>query len=495
MRRSKLEQQILQTIAAHRMFKAGDRVAVAVSGGADSVALLRLLENLAHHLGITLLLVHFNHLLRGADSDADEAFVAALAEKSGLEFISSRADVAAEARRHKWNLEDAARRLRYQFFASLVENGRATRVAVAHTADDQAETVLARIIRGAGLTGLAGIFPVLGHVVRPLIEVRRSELRRFLEKRGETWREDSTNLDTRRLRARVRSQLLPALERDFSSSIVQRLNELARLSREEDQFWSALVEDRFRALTTLSPAGLSIPIADLLAPIQLSQKPFSSANLDAVEFPLALTQRVIRRILEHLRGERQGITARHVRDVIHLASASSSGSRIHLPGVAVERNFDRLLFQRSPAPSRARPRNESAKSAFEYQVELPARGSTAVAVPELGRRFRLKMIDWPLAQRDTNTSALQALDADRLRGPLVLRSWRPGDAYRPCGRSRVHKLKRLFLAGRIAVRERACWPVLTSAGKLVWARGMPPAEEFVARAGTRTGLVIAEEGL
>src|SRR5271170_6744327 len=265
-----LEQLALENIQAMRMLAPGDRVGVAVSGGGDSVALLRVLESLRDTLGITLLVVHFDHGLRGAESEADAQFVAELARERGLELILERADVAATAARHKWNLEDAARRLRYAFFERVVGEGRATRIAVAHTADDQAETVLAHLLRGTGPAGLAAIYPIAGAVVRPLLGHRRDDLREYLRGLGQAWREDVTNLDLRRARARIRAQLLPLLERDFSPLVVRRLARLARLSREEELFWTALVEDRFRALVRAEDGAFAIRIRDLLAPLDLS---------------------------------------------------------------------------------------------------------------------------------------------------------------------------------------------------------------------------------
>src|SRR5712691_9786142 len=175
----RLHQRVLATIRRHRMLRAGETVGVAVSGGADSVALLRLLDELREVLGIRLLVLHFNHQLRGPDADADEQFVAQLADARGLQFLSGRQNVAAQARQHGWNLEDASRRLRYQFFSQVVDSGRAGRIAVAHTADDQAETLLAHLVRGTGPTGLAAIYPVAGHVVRPLLDIRRQALRAY----------------------------------------------------------------------------------------------------------------------------------------------------------------------------------------------------------------------------------------------------------------------------------------------------------------------------
>src|SRR5256714_14284345 len=223
---SKLVRSLLACIQSQELLRAGERVGVAVSGGADSVALLLLLLELRHKLGIVLRVVHFNHKLRGTASDADEAFVAKLAAKHGLEFHSASVDVAKKAKKERINIEDAARRARYDYFRSLAESGACPRIVVAHTADDQAETVLAHLLRGTGLTGLGGIHPVAGPVIRPLLGIRRGELRRFLRSRKQTWREDATNLDTTKMRARIRKKLLPLLEKHFQKPVVQHLARL-----------------------------------------------------------------------------------------------------------------------------------------------------------------------------------------------------------------------------------------------------------------------------
>jgi tRNA(Ile)-lysidine synthase len=496
--RTPLEKGVLDSIRNSSMLSPGERVGVAVSGGADSVALLRILENLRTKLGITLLVVHFDHQLRGAESEADANFVAALARGSGLEFVVTREDVAHTAQKNGWNLEDAARRLRYGFFQRLIEEGRATCIAVAHTAEDQAETVLAHLFRGTGLTGLAGIYPRVGPVVRPLLEARREDLREFLRQHGQTWREDATNLDVRRLRARIREQLLPVIERDFSSAIVVHLTQLARFAREEEAFWSALVEDRFQARCKRSGAALSIEIHDLLEPLgaRVHHGPpiFSKAD-SAASRPL--TERLIRRLYLELRGDCCDLAAAHVEQVIRLATESASGKRVELPGsIVAERSFDEIIFSRQNTPRRHARAKETIpqKNAYQYVVSLPDRGTTTVSIPELGTSFRLKVIDWPSAERDTKRDGI-VLDAALLRTPLILRNWRPGDAYRPCGRRQSRKLKQMFLAGRVPGRDRAGWPVLESDGHVIWARGMPAADEFCARKGTQRGVVIEESQL
>jgi tRNA(Ile)-lysidine synthase len=496
--RTPLEQSVLETIRRSRLLAPGDRTSVAVSGGADSVALLRILEKLRDDLGITLLVVHFDHQLRGTESEADADFVAHLARGSGIEFVAARENVARAAEEHGWNLEDAARRLRYGFFQRLIEEGRATCIAVAHTADDQAETVLAHLFRGTGLTGLAGIYPRVGSIVRPLLETRREDLREFLRAHGQCWREDTTNCDVRRLRARIREQLLPVLERDFSPAIVGHLNELARFAREEEGFWHALVEDCFLARSTQIGEAVSIGIQDLVEPLgQLAHlKPRAKPQAEPI-FSHSLTERLTRRLYRQLRGDCRDLAASHVEQVIRLATQSTSGRRVELPGgIVAERAFNEIIFSReNPSPPHAGVEETIRQhNVYQYVVSLPDRGTTTISIPELGTSFRLKVIDWPRAERDTKRDG-KVLDAALLRTPLILRNWRPGDAYRPCGRRQTRKLKQMFLAGRVPGRERAGWPVLESDGKVIWARGMPAAEDFCAREGTERGVEIEEARL
>ncbi len=484
-----IQQRVLATIQRYRMLRAGDVAGVAVSGGADSAGLLRIMRELRVRLGIRLLAVHFNHRLRGAESDGDERFVAELAKKQNIEFVAGTEDVAAWARKNSCNLEDAARKCRYGFFSELIRDGRITRVCVGHTADDQAETVLAKMIRGTGPAGLGGIYPVAEFVTRPLIEIRREELREYLAGEGQNWREDSSNLDESRLRARIRARLLPQLERDFQPAIVSHLNNLSGLARDDEEFWDALVEQRFSALVSKQKEAFRIGIDDLLRPLDLGAGRKGNCSPMA-----ALTTRLIRRILQELKGDRAGFTSRHVEDILHLGTVSTSGHQIQLPGgIVVERSFNELLFK-STSLNKDRTAGRGAGEAieFHYALALESQGEQHVDLPEIGVRLRLKVIDWPAMQRDTTIEPPVA-DWNRIRTPAVVRSWLPGDSFRPQGRLRNRKLKHLMREKRIAPGDRRGWPVLTSAGEIVWARGFPVAQEFVAEKDTRKVLAISEE--
>jgi tRNA(Ile)-lysidine synthase len=502
--RTTFEQRVLEAIRRERAILPGARVAVAVSGGADSVALLRILDTLANDLGITLSVVHLNHSLRGLESDADAQFVGNLARERNLRFVLCVEDVAKVAEREGWNLEDAGRRVRRQFYERLSDEGIADLVAVAHTEDDQAETLLAHVMRGTGLTGLGGIHPVAGPIVRPLLETRRQDLREYLGALKQEWREDSTNNDTRRMRARIRKILLPLIEREFSPGIVGHLNNLARFTRAEEAFWTVLVEGRFEELARKTDESVRIKCGDLLEPLEsLNQKSRSgsksflarpvSASLNAGSMR-AVTARLIRRLYEAARGDCRELSAAHVEQIIHLANHLKSGRSLELPGgIVVSREFGDLVFARSGVRSGQEPANDTARRhEYEYAIDLPLMMTTTLSVAELGKRLSLNLIDWPNAESDTIRDP-RALDADLLRAPLILRNWRPGDSFSPHGRRDVRKLKQMMLADRVPASQRRGWPVLESGGQVVWALGMTPAEGCCAGAKTRKGLLILEE--
>jgi tRNA(Ile)-lysidine synthase len=483
---------------AQQTFHPGDRVGVAVSGGADSVALLLLLLELREELGIVLNVVHFNHKLRGKASDTDEKFVEKLAAKHTLPFHAGRTEVAVKAKREKANLEDAARRARYSFFEQLVAAGKLDLIAVAHTADDQAETVLAHILRGTGLAGLSGIHPSVGHVVRPLLGARRMELRAYLKSRKQAWREDATNRDTTKMRARIRKKLLPLLERQFQSGVVEHLATLAEFARGEEALLDEIVEERFNHVVRKSGGCARISIADLVGVkrekrinAEGTEKTECAEERDADD---ARRRRLIRRCVREVKRNEGQLTAQHVDAVLELAVHGLNGKALELPGgVEVRREHDALVFVSSHRDTKkGRTKRESAKK-YEYKIDSLCESSN-VCVIELGCAFRLTAIDWP-SKREETTNIRTVLDRDQLRFPLVLRNWRPGDKLHPLGRGSARKLKRLLSEKRISRWERDGWPVLTSGGVLAWARGFPVAAEFAANERTRTGIVIAEENL
>lgn len=452
----------------------GKRIGIAVSGGADSVALLQLLLELKPRIGFVPCVIHVNHMLRGRASDADEKFVAKLAKSNKLEFFTKEIDIAAIAKKQKANVEEVARRERYAFFEELVRQGRVDKVAVAHTADDQAETVLGHILRGTGLAGLGGIHPETGSVFRPLLAHRRADLRRYLRSIGQRWHEDATNQDTGRTRARIRHKLIPLLEKEFSPAAVLHLCQLAEMARSDEAYLdqeSAIQAERW---VIKEGTAVRLRIAELfgLGP--------------------ALQSRVLRRIIKDVKSRTGQISVTHINSLLDLAGNPESGKSLQLPGgVEVRREREVLRFR--AAGTSGEMGNEIRAKEFAYPVDLRG-GKAELRVVETSCLLHFREIDWPAEGRET-TKTGTVLDRSKLALPLVVRNWKPGDAMRPQGHQKAHKLGRLLNEKSICRWDKETWPVLTSGGKLAWVRGLRESVEFAVGPETRRALLITEESI
>jgi tRNA(Ile)-lysidine synthase len=335
---STLFERVRQTVSEQSLFGAGDQLVVAVSGGADSTALACVLAELAPALGARLVgLAHLNHQLRAA-ADTDEAFCRDLAARLDLAFDSRRVDVAAEARARKTSIEDAARTVRYLFLSEVAAARGATRVAVGHTRNDQAETVLLRLARGSGPTGLAGIYPRAGQVVRPLLDVRRRDVEGWLRARGQSWREDESNQDRAFPRNKVRHELLPGLVETFGDGVVDVLARQAAVSRDDAEWFELVATETAVRLVSAEETSLTV----------------ASAALAALH--PAIARRVVLATLRRTAGMGNGsggafVGFDHVEAVLALGRCRSGA--VDLPGQRVEIVKGQLRFvPRAPDPSR-----------------------------------------------------------------------------------------------------------------------------------------------
>jgi len=331
-----MQHSFARTLRATNWYRPGLKLGAAVSGGADSVALLALLAAVRAELGLVISAVHFNHRLRGKASDADEKFVTAFAEQCAVTLHIGRADVAAKARRDKSNLEETARRSRYSFFEKLVQQGLVDAVLTAHSMDDQAETVLAHILRGTGLAGLAGIQPVAGSIRRPLLDFRREALRQYLRAKKQPWREDASNRDTLRTRARMRKKLLPLLTKEFNPASIEHLSALAARALEQSSFLEHLTAQLFPKLVQQDSTAARITIAALSDPLGFG----CSASISALQKAL------LEKIVDHVKPRRGQLSAEHLAAILRLAQNPETGKSLQLPGgVDVLRERSALLFR------------------------------------------------------------------------------------------------------------------------------------------------------
>jgi tRNA(Ile)-lysidine synthase len=446
--------RVIASISRYSMFTPGARVALAVSGGADSVALLHLLVELGHEWELKLAVVHVNHGLRGAESDADERFVAELAAAASLPFHARPVDVRAGG----GNLEETAREARRKVFREML--GRvADCVATGHTRDDQAETVLFRILRGTGPRGLTGILPVTPDgVVRPLLAAGREELRAWLVARGHVWREDSSNADPQFTRNRLRHDLLPALARDWNPRVSEALARLAVLAGEDEQVLVAEARQAGAACMRVEPGGLLLDCDELS------------------RLPPGLARRVVRQAVEQARGSLRQVEYEHIEALLALAAGRRGTGSVRLPGLEARRSFGWLRLE---GPG------EGAGGGFQVALTPPCR----VVVPVSGEVLELEVIQLKDSESGYNTNGFE-LDWDRLPDALELRSFRPGDRYQPMGAAGAVKIKHLFQRAGIPAWDRGRWPVVTSGGQIVWVKRFGPAAGYERQQSTRNVLRI-----
>lgn len=404
----------------------GARIGVAVSAGADSLALLDLL----HRLGFPLTVLHVNHGLRGAESDEDENFVRALADRLGLPVDIRRAPPPTPGE----NLEQALRRIRYSFFEDARRRLGLERVATGHTLSDQAETVLLRLAHGSGLQGLCGIHPVTRHgVIRPLLACSRAEIRQYLTVRGLPWREDSSNFDTRLRRNRVRAEVLPLLREALNPHVEEALARAAALAWQDEQEW------RRRVLEVIEPLGAANGARIVEAAWLRSLGP-------------ALGRRVVRALLAEAAGSERRLTLAHAVAAWQLAVGPEGHGRLRVPGAQVWRSHRWVRFS-GPEPP-------------------PVPTSAAVTLHGEGlARIGNWCIRIGLQPPEGSFDEVSELDLQAVNFPLIARFWRHGDRFHPAGREFPLKLKELFQKSGIPLWERPRWPMVESGRGIVWCRG------------------------
>jgi len=481
-----LAERLLNSIRKEKSIRAGDRLAVAVSGGADSVALLHLMLQLRVELGIVLSVAHVNHRLRRRESDADADFVAGLAAQQELELHYLDAPIRAKTKSHKSKIkseepvpgiEAAARALRYDFFRQLARDGKVSKIATAHTLDDQAETVLLRIFRGTGIRGLAGIHrkivfeeqgQAFGELVRPLLSFRRAELPKFLGANNQTWREDSSNRNVAFLRNRVRHRLLPLIKDEFGEAAIDHMGDLAEIARAEDEHWQwAHPEVK---LPSASPR-LAISIEELLVLPLAAQRRLMRRWLEMNAPETRISFRVIEEALDFSRvtpGKSLGLSARwnirRERDELRLESETARPREPKRPDQRRARTGDRKAAAQAPD--------------YEYALAVPG----AVEVPELDATVEAKVVD---TNSVPEKSRGQLFDIQRVPKRVLVRNWRAGDRFWPAHTRAPRKVKELLNDRHSAGSEKKLWPVaVAEAGEILWLRDFAASADYQASPGS-----------
>jgi len=513
---SEFEQKVGDFIKANELFGSADKVLLAVSGGADSTALLYAMRALSSEnvFGAKLLCAHINHQLRGAEAESDEDFVIAQAAEQKLAVTTKRVDVRGFAGRNKLSIETAARKLRIK---NLIEIARASNcdcVATAHQKNDNAETILQRLTRGTGFRGLGGIWPmrVFGdeftdvcktnetvvktrgtngststppkkfeggtqycpNFIRPLLCVRRDEIIKYLEQRNLKWRQDHTNADCTYRRNYIRHRLLPELQQDCSGSLVEQLSELSESARRFYKLVCSRADEVWQKAADCAGEKVTLDSKVLLAQSQPEMVELVRRSLTAVGC-----------------GERD-LTQRHYEGILQLAEQKVSGRKIDLPGeFVVGAEYGNLIFSgpaRSPVLRRESLGLEKRPHSEEQIVE-----STEVDVPGQ-TRFDRNLVKIAIFEADEEeferfkaekNNFIERFDFDKIKPPLVVRFRKPGDRFVPLGLGEEKKVGKFLTAARVPQEVRQKLLIVADSKKIIWVWPIRIGEQAKVTGGTR----------
>lgn len=416
------------------LLRPGLRIAVGLSGGADSVALTRALVARSRELGLVLHAAHLHHGLRGGEADSDRQFASDLAASLGIPFHTHQVDTAAEASQQSESIEEAARRLRYAWFRQVMAANQLDAVATAHTLDDQGETVLGKFLRGAWTEGLSGIHPVVqfpeGHILRPLLGATRGQIEAYLASLGQSWREDASNRDPAYTRNRLRHQLLPELEQ-WNPRIREHLAAMAELARDEEAFWEA-------------------EIARIAPQLLLTGRPVrgggrantsdSALAIDVIRLS-AQPEAVQRRLLRHAAATLGvSLSFEATESLRQLGIQGRAGQKLALPGP--------LTAERTPRELRLSPQSSKPTAVEAVEVQLPVPGEASA-------------FGWHFRAQSSNSGP-----------PAIIRNWRPGDRVTLRYSSGPRKIKEVLERLKVTGEARAPWPVVEWQGQILWMQGV-----------------------
>jgi len=463
------QKKILDIILTHKLIEPGEGVVAGVSGGPDSVCLIHVLSSLRDELGIKLHAVHVNHMLRGQEADADEEYTVRLCSELGVPLHVLRTDVAEAAAEMGISVEEAGREVRYREFGRHAEATGASKIAVAHNRNDQAETVMLNIIRGTGTRGLCGMEYIRGNIIRPLLSTGREEIERYCREAGLSPRTDSTNLTGDYTRNKVRLGLFPYINENFGADIIDSLCRLAENAAADQCFLERYAAKAYEQVLRESRDGqVSMDIGRLR------------------ELEPAVLMRVFRQAITHAAGSAKGVGSIHYQALSDLVTRGTTGMQAELPrGIRASVSYGILkVFSGDSHETR-----DQHPADFSREVAVP--GTTAV--PEAGADLSVS-VHQPLSIDKYKSLGynpyVQYFDYDLLKKGIHIRNRRAGDIFRPFGSCGTKKLKEFFIDSKIPREERGRIPLICRGNEVVWVIGYKISDKFKVTENTKKVLKI-----
>jgi tRNA(Ile)-lysidine synthase len=438
--------QVKRTIDCYRLLEKGDRVIVGVSGGIDSMVLLHVLNTYLQELDLSLVVAHVNHGLRPEESEREAELVQRASERLGLPFEYGKFDVKGFQQAAGLSLQDASRKIRFRFFKTLLQKYHAQKIALGHNANDQVETVLLRLMRGSALKGLKGMLPIRdGRVIRPLLEVWRTEIESFAIQNGIPSLTDSSNLEKNYLRNRLRLDLIPLIEKEYQPNFQAVIRRMATILREEDDYLDRSAEEAYQKIVHEEKDTISFRFSEYQSLHKAVQRRVLHKALDKIYSG---------EMMEEGEGREMGAIYRKLQE-------PPLSFLMELPhGIFIEKRYDKILLAKGRV-----------KAVSPFEVELVFQGRTLVE--EIGREVLIEVTpskDIKSWSRNEPCN-IAFLDYKNLQFPLRIRNFRPGDRFQPLGMMGTQKLKKFFIDHKIPRYERLKIPLLISGEMIVWIMG------------------------
>jgi len=441
--------QLLNTVQEHQLIQSGDKIVVAVSGGPDSVCLLHLLHSLKSRLGIELYGAHLNHNIRGIEAQMDARYVLNLCEDLNIICFIKSADVEAYGKEHQLTSEQAGRMLRYEFFDEVLNKVDANKIAVAHNYNDQAETVLMRLLRGSGMQGLTAIQYQRDRVIRPLLDVHREDIEAYCNRHNLIPRIDETNLTSIYHRNKIRRELIPYLEENYNPSVLTSLVKTANILKEDFDY----IEEAAKVM-----------YKDLVHFEKKDQVSFSITALEK-QHP-ALKARMLRRAGEELLGKGELLSYQQIQNLLELLDKKQTGKSIHLPlGLEAAVSYDKLIFSKG---------REGEIEPFKEELRV----NDITYVHALKASFELRVFPKEEVSKVSKDKFEKHFDFDQFRQTIFARNRRDGDRFWPLGLSGKKKLKDFFIDCKVERRERDLIPLICDGKDIVWVVGYRISEKY-----------------
>ncbi len=423
-------EKVLSTINKHELIQKGDKIVVGLSGGPDSVCLLHILSRLKEELDLEIYAAHLNHQIRGIEAQKDAFYISKLCEEMGITFFIKSINVPEYCEKNGVSIEEGARKLRYEMFYEIKNNTRANKIAIGHNLNDQAETILMRMMRGTGLQGLKGIEYIRdGVIIRPILNIERNDIEEYCKQNKLNPRIDKTNLESIYTRNKIRLELIPYMKDNFNSNIIESIVRMGNSLRSDNDYIESEALMKFKEVSNIKSDS-----------VEINLKPY-------INLHNSMKVRILRNSIKHILGDTNFIDQRHIDDIIELEDESKIDKVINLPrGIYVYRKKNSIILTNK----------EIVIEEIEFCYNIPSNGF--IKVKEIGTIIETQVVSINKYKRSKSDKSCNWFDFNKIKGGIVVRNRRSGDKIKLSGGSK--KIKDLFIDIKIPKEDRCKVPVI-----------------------------------